>query len=427
MKGGRYGMDFVFALGGPLKRLARHTPEQDMGTMNLRDENGQTMILTLLCMGILLGFVGFATDIGIMFHTKRNMQIAADSAAIAAAQELNYGDAVAAGQAAAAQNGMVNGVNGATVNITPGPASGPFAGNVNYVEAVVIQNQPTVFARIFNVNSMNVAARAVGTLGPSQGCIFALAATGSALVFNGMTVSAPTCTVVDNSDNASGLAANAGVVTAQSIGVVGGYTNGGATVTPAPVTGIVPFNDPLGYLTPPAFAVGSCVIDPVAVTTQTLNPGCYSNLSIGGPAGTVITLNPGTYIVNGALTVTGMPTITGAGVTFYLPNATASLNDTVGTEMWNVTAPIPPAAYSGMLFYQDPSDTNPLTFNNAANSSLEGIIYAPSASVTVNADATTTLYESIDAAALTLSGAGTLQDYALINNQSVLTAARLVE
>ncbi|MGH9615292.1 MAG: TadE/TadG family type IV pilus assembly protein [Acidobacteriaceae bacterium] len=395
-----------------------------MGTVNLKDESGQTMILTLLCMTILLGFVGFAVDIGIMFHTKRNMQIAADSAAIAAAQELNYGDAVAAGQAAAAQNGVVNGLNGATVTITPGPVYGPFAGNLNYVEAIVIQNQPTIFARLFNLTSMNVAARAVGTLGPSQGCVYTLATAGSGLVFNGMTVSAPTCVIVDDSASSpAGLAANAGVVTAQSIGVVGGYANSGATVTPAPVSGIAPVNDPLGYLTPPAFAPGSCVTDPAIAGTATLSQGCYNNLSIGGNG--VVTLN-GIYIVNGVLTITGTPTITGTGVTFYFPNSTASLVDG-GTETWNISAPIPPAAYSGVLFYQDPSDTNALTFNNAANSTLEGIVYAPSANVTINADATTTLYESIDAASVTLNGAGTLQDYSLINNQSVLTAARLVE
>jgi hypothetical protein len=101
------------------------------------------------------------------------------------------------------------------------------------------------------------------------------------------------------------------------------------------------------------------------------------------------------------------------------------LND-AGTETWDITAPTA-APYDGLLFYEDPSDVNPLTFNNANNSILEGVIYAPSANVTINADTTTTLYESIDAASVTLNGPGTLQDYASINNSTVLTAAQLVE
>ena len=56
------------------------------------------MILTLLCMTCLLGFVAFAADVGTLLHAKRNLQIAADSAAIAGAAELNYGDMTAAGR-----------------------------------------------------------------------------------------------------------------------------------------------------------------------------------------------------------------------------------------------------------------------------------------------------------------------------------------
>ncbi len=66
-------------------------------------------------------------------------------------------------------------------------------------------------------------------------------------------------------------------------------------------------------------------------------------------------------------------------------------------------------------------------FNSAANSTLEGIIYAPTAAVTINGDPTATLYESVDAASLTLAGTGTLQNYNTINNASVLSAAKLVE
>jgi hypothetical protein len=390
---------------------------------NLREDSGQAMILTLVCMTVLLGFVGLAADIGLMFRAKRNMQIAADSAAIAGAAELNYGDMVTAGQAASSQNGVTNGVNGAVVAINPGPLSGPFAGNPNYVEAIVTQTQPTFFANVFNVGSMDVSARAVATLVPAHG-IYTLAPAGTGVAFNGMTVSVPTGVIVDNSaSQPAAMTANSGIVTAQSIGAVGGYTNNGATVTPTPVTGIAPISDPLAYLTAPAFTMASCLPDPAPITTTTLTPGCYNGLTVAGNI--AVTFSAGMYIVNGAFNITGTPTITGTGVTFYFPTMTSSFSD-AGTETLDLTAPTQ-SPYSGLLFFEDTSDTNALTINAAGTSTLEGIIYAPSASVTITGAPATTLYESIDAASVTLNGNGTLQDYAAINNSTVLTAAGLVE
>ena len=47
-----------------------------------RNEDGQTLVLTALCMTAMLGFMALAIDVGILFRSKRNMQIAADSAAV---------------------------------------------------------------------------------------------------------------------------------------------------------------------------------------------------------------------------------------------------------------------------------------------------------------------------------------------------------
>src|SRR5487761_1468136 len=103
----------------------------------LKNESGQAMVLTLLSMTALLGFVGFATDVGVLLREKRNMQTAADSAAIAAAQELNYGDMTAAANGAAAQNGVTIGTNGGTVTVNSPPKSGAYAGLNGYAEAIV--------------------------------------------------------------------------------------------------------------------------------------------------------------------------------------------------------------------------------------------------------------------------------------------------
>ena len=46
--------------------------------------------MTALSMTVLVGFLALAIDVGMLFRAKRNMQIAADAAAIAGALDYKY-------------------------------------------------------------------------------------------------------------------------------------------------------------------------------------------------------------------------------------------------------------------------------------------------------------------------------------------------
>ena len=76
----------------------------------LRKECGQTTVIVGLSLFCLCGMAGLAVDVGTLFRDKRILQIAADDAAIAGAAELQYGDAVSAVKAVAAQNGVTDGI-----------------------------------------------------------------------------------------------------------------------------------------------------------------------------------------------------------------------------------------------------------------------------------------------------------------------------
>jgi Flp pilus assembly protein TadG len=167
----------------------------------LRDESGQAMIVSLLTMTVLLGVVGFAADVGTLLRAKRNLQIAADSAAVAGAAEINYADMTSAGQAAAAQNGVVIGTSGGAVTINTPPTEGAYTGQAGYVEAIVSQDQPTFFMNIFKIASQTVTARAVATTSVSTGCVYVLSPNGSpALELQGSsTLTAPNCGVIVDS------------------------------------------------------------------------------------------------------------------------------------------------------------------------------------------------------------------------------------
>lgn len=363
----------------------------------LRDESGQTMIITLLCMTCLLGFVGFAADIGTLLRAKRNLQIAADSAAIAGAAELNYGDMTAAAQGAAAQNGVIIGTNGGAVYVNTPPTSGAYAGLAGgYVEVIVSQNQPTFFMKIFHIASQTVAARAVAyNGGSSNGCVYVCAPTGAdAMQLQGsFDVSAPKCGVMVNSNDPDALqfTGRGGTLTAGSVGVVGG--DGGQTgdSTPAPVTGIAQFTCPLSAMvfpTPPA----NCTIPTGGNLTGAISAGCYS--APAGKKGALGTLNvsnvnlgPGTYIFEGNVSLNGSVNSDPAGTTLEIYNG-ALTEGTAATNL-NLIAPPPCSAetvapcggsYGGIALMQPASNTNTITFEfGNSTGSIDGIIYAPTA------------------------------------------------
>jgi Putative Flp pilus-assembly TadE/G-like len=398
-----------------------------------RDERGQTTIIMALSILCLCGMAGFAVDVGMLFRAKRVIQTAADAAALAGAAELKWEDGVAAAKAAAASNGVTDGVGGATVVVNNPPQSGYHTGGT-FVEVIVTQSQPTYFMKLFHLSSMPVSARAVAGIGPSTGCIYTLDPSGVDIGLTGSgTLSMPDCGIIVNS--ASNNAVNlTGVsdLTALSIGIVGGYSKGSnTTINPTPVTGIPPVGDPLSFVDPPTFTPSSCLADPHPTANATLGPSiaggtiCYNGLSISG-SGTV-TLNPGVYVINGALSSSGSATISGTGITFYLapPNGSVSLT---GSGALDISAPTDPSnPYNGILFYEDPSDTNAMKVAGNSNSQIQGIFYAPNASLTLTGTSGSNFYADLVVHSLSISGNGTLQNYSGINKNEPITSARLVE
>jgi len=53
-----------------------------------REDSGQALVLAILALPVILGMVGLAIDVGYLRYTKRLMQTAADSGAIAGALAL---------------------------------------------------------------------------------------------------------------------------------------------------------------------------------------------------------------------------------------------------------------------------------------------------------------------------------------------------
>jgi Flp pilus assembly protein TadG len=118
---------------------------------------------------VLLGIAALSLDASFMYDRRNQMHAAADAAAKSAAIEIaRQGTGVAltnlenfADQQVAAHGFTPSRLGGTTsVVVNHGPSSGPFAGNVAYVEVIVSQSTGTFFARVLGMNSMTPTASA---------------------------------------------------------------------------------------------------------------------------------------------------------------------------------------------------------------------------------------------------------------------------
>lgn len=442
-------------------------------------ESGQALVLMAIGLMLLLAIMGMALDTGLLFHDKRRIQIAADAAAVAGALDYKYNSsvnsAVTAGRAAAAQNGETNGSGGVVVSIDVPPKYGPYAGTSGFVEAIVRDSSSTFFMKMFGFDTVDLAGRAVVAtgVGNTSACIWTLGKSGTTVALNGSAaLYAPDCDIYDDSNATDALTLSGnGTISAKSIDIVGGYSSSNnGSLTPTPVSGLVPTGDPLAGMSAPTIPTGSCSGSQCNVSVSgssnlTLQPGNYSSVSNSG-SGTVtfapgtyiitgdvanngpgamvlgagnymiggslsdtgsasLTLDTGLYIIGNTLQLSGSGAITGTNVTFYTEGSTS----VSGGSNLSLTAPTS-GDYAGLLFFQSREDTQSMSISGSSGSAIQGIIYAPTAPLTIGGTDGMTVSLDIIADTLKVSGNGTVTNtnYGTVtNSRSVLTKIVMVE
>ena len=286
--------------------------------MKRNREAGQSLILVALAMIVLISFLGLAIDFGYYRFLRRQLQTAADAAALAGAMDFTYGDYLAAGRAASAENGFTH--NGSTIIVAMSkpPTSGPYAGAAgNYVQATVTDNAvPTFFSKIFNAAGPHLSATAVALGGTN--CLYGLDGTTNPLTLKASYVTVP-CGVVSN-DNftlAGGFlcAPSIQFTTGAAVSTCPSRASGQPVKVPGPI--LDPFCPANGCVMPqpsPAAlpAKGSCSAGVYAVPPKSATitqAGTYGSNYCGiTVTGTTATFAPGSYY--------GPITITNSTVTF---------------------------------------------------------------------------------------------------------------
>ena len=360
---------------------------------------GQIIPLYALGAAALFGMGALAIDVGYARYQQRAEQSAADSAAIAGAIELIYSSADYKLYAAndATTNGGYTDDGGVTTTVTTisPPITGFYAGNLHAVQVTITRKQPLFFGGVFPGATFPVSVSAVArndAPGNGSGCVVTLKST---LTINGGAGGflVPKCGVVAD----AGMTINGkGIVTAQFIGVAApnSVPNCGGCTAAFPTQSIAA-PDPCPTITSCEYllthAPSGLPQNPSSIMINGVThfyPGEYTTTFSPGTA----ILEPGLYQLDLGMTAGGSDTITvdtavsPKGVTLYNKGGAITFS---GNASIDLIAPST-GPYAGVSVFQPSTNVDnkgkpsPVVLNGGGTYGVSGMIYAPTADVTLN-------------------------------------------
>ncbi len=259
----------------------------------------------------------------------------------------------------------------------PPPLDGDYAGDPDAYEVVITRSRSLLLSALFLTEDMEIRVRAVSrSTQRSAYCVLALASNAAnAINFSGgPTVKLNGCGVNANSiaDDALNLTGNA-YLEASWAQVRGEIDQSGKTTLKtedAPEEHSFLRTDPFAGLHAPAQPANCPSGNPSTYSPCTFSGGISWNSHAN------VTLQPGTYFVDGAMSISGGAKITGTGVTLYFTDG-GSIRVNGGAEM-NITAPSS-GTYAGMAMVQSRSAPAGVTnkFNGGSTMNIQGAIYFP--------------------------------------------------
>ena len=382
-----------------------------MKTIFFSTERGQALILITLAAVGLFAIAGLGIDGSAKFSDRRHAQNAADTAALAGslarlrAQEQDPPLTEAQIQGimidAALDRARENGYSGDLVtsqvwvyscdeiaSTSPGDC-GPYHGESNYVEVVILSHINTYFARVIGINQLHNIVRAVAMsedshtselyggapivgLAPDQcktvwfsgdaepdvegGSVFS-----NSKLDCGLTIQGSTNITIDGS-----LETVATAYTENGhppLGGIEGGIQGGAKQQAYP---------PPAWMFPKVTCSGEA-----AKSGSSMTPGTWTGTF---PPSGVKTLEPGNYCINGDFRVNAGDQLTGTGVTILMQSGGIDWN---GNAEIDLSAPTS-GDLAGMLIFAPMGNTSTMSLNGNAVTTLTGTIFTPAAPLVYN-------------------------------------------
>ena len=378
------------------------------------DKRGNAMIIAAAALPLLIGSAGLATDTIQWALWKRQLQRAADSAAIAGVYERSAEESATTGVPDAVNKDMsLNQHTGMTMEsgyptITYPADSGT---TKNQVKVVLAVKRPLAFSAMFMPNAPLIRATAqaatIGSVG--EFCVLSLQSnskTGIQATGNASIVM--DCGMMTNSTSTNAAAGQgSSSVTATTLAAAGGIQQSSNWQVDSYQPYSPKLEDPYKDLTPEGADFDKCALVPPSLSINNSNTGlvvdggaCYSSLSVG--TNRTLTLKNGTYVISGgSVNIQGHLKLENA--TILLTNKTSGTAP-IGSFDMNASGTIDGTAptsgkWKGMAIYQDRraidtaptgniSSSSPNKINGNSGATITGVIYFPNQQLTYNGNGT---------------------------------------
>jgi Flp pilus assembly protein TadG len=373
-----------------------------------KDRRGNTLAIAAACLPLVVGAAGLATDTIQWTLWKRQLQRAADSAAIAGVYDRSSSSGSTSTVSATVSHDLT--LNNHTwMTLTTGYPQVAFPANsgvmTNQVQVTVAVQQSLPFSSLFVSTAPTIIARSTAASVPSGGdaCVNARETNASKTGINNTGnagIYMPDCVMYSNSPSTNSAAAGGSSnVTAAAVAAVGGIQQSNNWHVQAYRPYSPPIDDPFANVTPDPnlmHCVGSQLDQGTNVTAAiTSGTNCWSSLRVN--SNTSLTLPDGIYYINGGdAFIQG--DITCGSCTIVLTNTSTAANPTIGQfkvnagSLINLTAPTS-GTYKGIAIYQDrrAQDSNQTNKVNGNSSSvITGALYFPSQELDYNGSGNTT-------------------------------------
>jgi Flp pilus assembly protein TadG len=337
---------------------------------------------------ILLGSAGLAFDYVTYSLKRTQLQAAADSAAIAGAQELSV---------ASSNDKSIKFVTDQyakkSVSSISNVTSETFVDRKKSSLTIrVTEIWTPAFAEFIGAQMTPIVTTATASIvGSSSICVLTLSPTRNKAVHldKDALLTAKGCGVYANSTHRQGVRLDKNSkIKAEIICSAGGYISKTGAAVPEPIADCPTIPDPLAARGEPV--VGGCVETGFVIKSgkKTLNPGNYcKGLKISGDAN--VTFAPGVYIVSdGTFEVSGEAKISGTHVGFFL-NGEKAILDFKDNASVNLTGAVE-GVMTGLLFYESRASSIGRKHNLscAHTDVLTGTIYLPNGNLRIEPNAT---------------------------------------
>ena len=391
-----------------------------------KDRRGNSLAIAAAALPLLVGSAGLAADTIQWTLWKRELQRAADSAALAGVYDRLAKGNTSGTNAAVDHDLTLNHHTGiALVTGYPQVSFPADSGDMeDQVRVVLAVQKPLPFSSMFMDAAPTIIARATAASVPGgdEYCVVALEdkPNKTGITIGGNAKIDMNCGFISNSPSANNSAinnGNASNVKASVFASVGGmqYSTNWDIPKYDPYTSAV--DDPYGDINPDASEMSSCPSNPPAFTEATVVAAgttslCVSSLTIGSTT-TNHLMSDGATLHDVTIYVTGKNASTAGNVTLHGtlnctrctivltnkavsdPNAKIGTFDMQAQSKLNITAP-ESGKYKGIAVMQDRRQTDsngsgsPNKFNGGGSQLITGALYFPSQEIEYSGDGSST-------------------------------------